>query len=237
MARLRNIIIADPSAKVAEMIVEQTERLAEHRHVATNGALLLLLAQEHEPEVVIVSLELHKPAAEEVVKMLQEADKQTGRRTFIVATFRELAVNEMEKLDCLGIEDFLPQPIDFVQLFRTVSLRFSTGFRRHARHAVSVEVVRHDGKTLGMTADLSEGGLSIKDAPGLRAGQSVFIELRLPAPTGSIRVRCAILDSDGDSGHGGKSAAARAKFENLRGEDRRRLLSFLAGHPEVPSPD
>ncbi len=234
MPHLRNIIIADPSEKVAEMVAEQTELLATHRHIACNGEALLALAQKHAPEAIILSLELQGPSAEEAVKLLQKADAKAGRTTFIIATFRELAVSKMDQLDRLGIEDFLPQPIDFVQLFRATSLRFQTGFRRHVRYQVELEVARHDGKVLGTTFDLSEGGLSFRPIEGIRAGQSIFIRLDLP-DSGVVRARCAILDVDGDSGNGGLPGLARARFENLRGQEQQRLLSFLSSRQEKPN--
>lgn len=225
MAQLRCILIADPAAGVAQMIADETERLAVERLAVTSGDDVVRLAGEKRPEVVLLSLELNKPDATAVAKKLQKQHPDI----FIMATFRELAVGKMDQLSAAGIEDFLPQPIDFVQLFRTASQRFGLAFRRHERYVVDVPVARVDGVLLGTTADLSEGGISFHCNEPTQAGQSLFVDLLLPGPHTKVRVRCVVLKVG--PGETAEKSLAQAQFENLRGQEHQRLLQFLAGQP------
>src|SRR5262245_46610698 len=117
MSKLRCLVIADPSPEAAKRIAEETTPLASSRRIAQSGAEALELVHQHQPEVLLLSLELSRPDAQEVVAAVRKGHADT----FVVATFRELSVPTMDKLGRLGVEDFIPQPIDYVQLFRAAS--------------------------------------------------------------------------------------------------------------------
>lgn len=220
MGRLKSLVIADPSPEAADTIARETERLAEQRFVATTGKEALELIERHRPEAVLISLELKRPDAAEVVTAVT---KREGN-PFVVATFRELSVPAMEALGKLGVEDFIPQPIDFVQLFRAASQRFGAFFRRHDRLETTLEVFRVDGVLAGRTVDISEGGLQMRCETAVHAGHSLLVDIVLPEDFGKVRVRAQIIAAEGEAP---MPITARAQFQNLRGEDQRRLSNFL----------
>ena len=220
MGKLKCLVVADPSREVAEGIAEETERLAEQRHVAERGDDVLRLVSEHQPEALLLSLELHHPGAADVVAKVVKAHPDV----FVVGTYRELSVKEMDKLGRLGVEDFIAQPIDYVQLFRAASNRFDMPFRRHNRHTVALDVARADGVAVGQTVDVSEGGLQMECDAAVQAGHSLLIDLALPDDLGRVRTRLEVLHVEGaESG----KILARGQFQNLRGDDLKRLRSYI----------
>ncbi len=224
MGKLKYLVIVDPSEEVAVTIAEETERLALERPTATNGADAIALVERHQPEAILLSLEIERPEAEAVIKKVIAA--RSG--IFVVATFRELAVPTMDRLDRLGVEDFIPQPIDFTQLFRAASNRFNTGFRRHARYRAAVDIFRADGVMVGRTTDISEGGMMLSCEHPLQPGTSLLIDLALPNEE-KLRVRYEIIATDGEPP---KTITTRGQFQNLRGAEKKRLRTFL--HTQQP---
>jgi DNA-binding NtrC family response regulator len=224
MGKLKCLVVADPSEEVAKTIVEETERLAIERPTASTGQEAIALVKRYQPEAILLSLEIEHPEADAVIKEVLEI--RPG--IFVVATFRELAVPTMDRLDRLGVEDFIPQPIDFTQLFRAASTRFNTAFRRHTRYRATLEVYRADGVLVGRTLDISEGGLAMTCEHPVHAESSLLIDLALPNDE-KIRVRCEIIASEGEPP---KTVSARGQFQNLRGADKKRLREFL--HTQEP---
>jgi len=221
MAKLKCLVIADPSREAAEHIAAETQRLAEARPIATTGNEVLKLIAERSPEALVLSLELNHPDASEVVARIAKEKPEL----FVVATFRELGVPTMDKLGRAGVEDFIPQPIDFTQLFRAASNRFGTPFRRHARYPVTLEVYRADGVLIGKTRDISEGGMQMDCTHPVAEGQSLLLDLALPGEYGRVRVRCDIIAVEGAPA---QTVSARGQFDTLRGETQDRLTAYLA---------
>lgn len=221
MVKLRCLVVADPSREAAELIAKETSRLAETRPIATAGNEVLELVAARDPEALVLSLELSRPDASEVVAKLTKEKPAL----FIVATFRELGVPTMDKLGRAGIADFIPQPIDFTQLFRAASNRFGTPFRRHARYPVTLEVYRADGVLIGNTRDISEGGLQMDCIHPVAENHSLLIDLVLPGDHGRLRVRCDIISVKGTPP---QTVSARGQFHNLRGEQLERFTAYLS---------
>jgi DNA-binding response OmpR family regulator len=187
--RLRSLLVADPVERVARQITDGCERLAEDRLIATTGARALALANDHRPEMVILSLELAKSETVDVATDLRRSLPDC----FIVITYRELAVPTMERLGKLGVDDFKPQPLDLTSVFRAASRHFGVPFRRHDRHAVTVDVQRADGVQIGRTLDLSEGGMRFAALHPMSADDSVLVDLMVPGQK-ALRVRCRVLE-------------------------------------------
>ena len=87
---------------------------------------------------------------------------------------------------------------------------------------ISTKVYRTDGKLLGKTQNLSEGGLQLDSSVPLQAGQSILVDIEI-SQSEQIRARCLILDVEEVN----MKMKARAQFQNLRGNAYRRLMSFL----------
>ena len=221
MKRLNTLIIADPSRDAAADVVDQTERLASRRELATSGDEAISLVERLRPEALLLSLELRHPDADKVAKLLKKGHPEL----FMIASFRELSVPMMAKLEQLGIDEFLPQPIDPTQLFRAASKRFDTPFRRHTRYPVHLEVFRADGVMVGKTRDISEGGLQMDCYHPTHPEQSMLLDITL-ASDQKLRVRCLVLEVEGEPP---TTVIARMQFQNLRGEEHRRLMRFLSG--------
>lgn len=221
--KLRALVVADPVEAVAQLIAKQCERLSAERVIAQSGAQMLEVVRDLVPEMVVMSLELSKPGAIEVMQKLRRAHPEI----FVIGTFRELAVPMMERMSKLGVDDFMPHPLDLTEVFRAASRRFGIGFRRHDRLKITVEIMRADGVLIGRTIDLSEGGLLMEAIHPLAGGESVLVNLALPdGVTGPLRVRCHVLQVDGQAP---AQVRARMQFENLRGREHARLVSYLDG--------
>jgi len=220
MRKLDRLIIAEPSPDVAEHIAGETTHLAKERLIATTGGEALGLVGTHKPAMCLLSLEIARPEATEIAPQLLAVHP----KLFIVATFRELALPLMGRLEKVGIEDFIPQPIDYTELFRAASDHFGMPFRRHARYPITLEVFRMDGVLIGKTRDISAGGLMMDCIHPAQAEQSLLVDIALTDET-KVRVRCQIIAAEGQPPI---AMTARGQFQNLRGDEYRKLMGFLA---------
>lgn len=216
--RLRSLVVADPVDSLARQIADGCERLADERVVVGTSEAVLAYARTHKPDMIILSLELTNPDAVDVASGL----RHELPATFIVVSFRELAVPTMERLARLGVDDFIAQPIDLTVVFRAASRHFGVAFRRHDRHGVAIDVLRADGVLIGRTIDLSEGGMRMRAFHPVVVGDSLFVDLAIEAGK-PIRVRCRVLEVEGQPPI---PVAIRAQFENLRGRERERMIAY-----------
>jgi hypothetical protein len=220
MQKLQCLVVADPSESARRQIIGETARLAERRIGVSSGDEALKLVKEQSPEMLLLSLELRDVNA--AVQKLRKAHPGL----FMVATFRELGVPGMDKLAKTGVDDFIPQPIDYTALYRTASTRFGVPFRRHTRFPAQLEVYRADGVLVGKTLDISEGGLRMDCIHPLQKEASMLYDIALPGDAERrLRIRCLVLDVAGDAP---RQVVARVQFQNLRGEEHRRMIAFFA---------
>jgi ActR/RegA family two-component response regulator len=218
---LSALLVADPQKQVADLLAQQCGRMAARTIVAISGDRVIAEAKAQPIEMMVMSLEIQRPGPLEVV----EAVEQLRPSPFVVVSYRELGVPTMERYSRLGITDFVAQPIDATDIYRAASRHFNMPFRRHDRFAVAIDVTRPDGVTIGRTRDLSEGGLLMDAFYPATAGESWLIQLALPDQKKPLRVRIQILQVDGIAP---APMVARAQFQRLRGEEHRRLVTFLA---------
>src|SRR5262245_7253120 len=175
MQRLKTLVIADPVETVGQLVARHCERLAEERVVVTTGERTIEKVTSLKPEMVVLSLEISKPDTLEVTKAI----RRFAPETYIVITFRELAVPTMERLGKLEVDDFMAQPVDFAAVFRAASKHFGVHFRRHDRVTVTLDVQRADGVLIGKTRDVSEGGLLMDAIHPFSVNESVLVDLAL----------------------------------------------------------
>ena len=154
---LECMVIADPKQDAAELIAEQCARVADRRETASTAADTIRLVRELQPEIAVVSLELPDLAAKKLLPQIVEASPEV----FLIATYRELSVPDMERLGGLGADEFVAYPVDILQVYRAASRRFNVPFRRHDRYRLSLDVFRADGVMIGRTVDISEGGMCL----------------------------------------------------------------------------
>ncbi len=219
--KLEQMIVADPMASVAELLADQCERLAEQCLVCTDGAAVIAAAKQRAPRMVMLSLEIQRPAALEVASELAKLEP----RPFIVGMYRELGVPGMERYERIGVSDFVPQPVDVADVFRAASRHFGVPFRRHTRFAMRFDIARADGVLIGQTRDLSEGGMLMSTPHALTAGESLLVDLALPdGQDKPMRVRCSVLNVEGQAP---AAMQANIQFVRLRGEEHRRLAQYL----------
>ena len=218
--KLAVVVVADPVESEATLLARHCERFATNSVVVVTGDELLRVAAELNPQMALLSLEIHEPDAVEIIREL----RQQSPRTHVVVTFRELAVIDMHTLTKLGIEDLLPQPVDSGLLARLVWLRFKINSRAHERYNVALDVHRADGLLLGRTRNLSDGGMLLGDiTQPLTGGLSLLFGLMLPNDK-PVLVRGSILAVDDQMPN---PIWARIQFEQLRGAEQKRLAEFL----------
>lgn len=220
-SKLQHLVIADPNPDTAQLIADSCERLAEKTTIVTTGGDALDIVESQKPQLLIISLELTRPETIEVIPKIQKS----AADTLIMATYRELSVPLMEKLGRLGMDNFLPQPVDATEIYRAASKRFQMHFRRHDRHAVTLEIYRADGVLVGRTRDLSEGGLSMDALHPVHNDESQLLDLMLEDDAKKpLRVRCRVLHVEGQPP---APVLARMQFEKLWGPDHKRLADYI----------
>ena len=164
------MLIAHPNRGTAELIAEGCERLAERRLLAFSADETLRLAAATKPELILLSLELPGFPPKKLVPKLN----QIATGVFIVATYRELSVPDMERLETKsGVHELISHPVDILQVFRSASQRFNVPFRRHDWHNVTLEVFRADGVLIGKACDISEGGMCMDAIHPVSADESL----------------------------------------------------------------
>jgi DNA-binding NtrC family response regulator len=218
--RLNAMVVADPVRSAAELIAQQCRRLAAVHIITTSAHETIEAVSRDRPQMVIVSLELPDEKPESLVKKLIKSHPDV----LLVATFRELSVQRMDKLARAGVDELIAQPVDATDIFRAASKRFNIPFRRHERFSVTLDVQRADGVVIGRTLNISEGGLAMEAHHPMAEGTSVLVDLPLPAIT-PVRVRFQVLSVQGQPP---TRTIVRGQFENLRGEEHRRLAGYLA---------
>lgn len=217
--KLKCMLIADPIAATAEEIANQCDRLADERIVVTRAGEAVAKVAETKPEVAVISLELPGIPPKTLIPRLLEEESNL----FILATYRELSVPDMERLSRLGVDEFIPQPIDILQVFRAASRRFNVPFRRHDRYNLACDVFRADGVMIGKTCDVSEGGMCMTALHPTNVGESLLVDIDLGEDK-PLRVRCQVLHVDGTAP---APVRARVQFAQLWGPEQRRLVKFL----------
>lgn len=218
--KLKCMVVADPRRSIAELTAEQCGRLAVRREITTTTNETIERVEALEPELLLLSLELPKLDPLRVVPAL----RQRLPKLFVVATYRELSLPRMNKLSEAGVEEFIAQPVDIIQVYRTASTHFDTTFRRHDRYSASFDVVRADGVLIGRAIDLSEGGMRMESLHPLEAGESILVDLMLQDGPKPLRVRCQVVHVHGQ---GPARVTAGAQFVRLWGPEHRRLVNYL----------
>jgi CheY-like chemotaxis protein len=216
--KLKRMLIADPAAETAEGIAEQCQRLADERVVVTRAEEVVAQIAKLKPEVAVVSLELSGMPAKRLIPKLCE--QVSG--LFVLATYRELSVPNMQQLSRLGVDEFIPQPIDILEVFRAASRRFNVPFRRHDRYNLACDVFRADGVMIGKTCDVSEGGMRMIALHPIQVGESLLVDIHVTETP--LRVRCQVLNVVGTQP---APVKARVQFAQLWGPEQRRLVRYL----------
>ncbi len=217
--KLKCMLVADPMAATAEQIAEQCERIADARPVVTQASDAIARVAELQPEVAVISLELAGMPPKTLIPQLLDR----APNLFILATYRELSVPDMERFGRLGVDEFVPQPIDILQIFRAASRRFNVPFRRHDRYSVACDVFRADGVMIGKTCDISEGGMCMTALHPTNVGESLLVDIDL-GDDQPLRVRCEVLQVEGTAP---APVKARVQFAQLWGPEQRRLVKYL----------
>jgi hypothetical protein len=216
LERLEHLIIAEPVEQVAQHVAEQTAAMAKERTIIHTGEGVIESVLEYRPEMMLVSLDIGSPDVEEIAK----AVKAEHPGLYLVGVYRELSVQSIKKLKAANFDDLLPIPIDMLDLYRLASARFKRAFRRHVRFPVEIEVLRPDGVVLGVTRDLSEGGLRMGFTQPMRLEQSLMLYLRVVGRE-PIRIRGVVIDVDTEV------KEARINFEGSRGQAALGLTQYL----------
>ncbi len=219
--KLTSMVVADPKLEVAQQIAERCDRLAEKRATVSTADDLLREMQKNNAELVVLSLELAGQDTTELLPKILDLSPDA----LVVATYRELSVPKMEKLNDKGIQDFVEQPVDVVHIYRAASRRFRVPFRRHDRFAASLEVFRADGVLVGKSLDVSEGGMQMVAFHPMTAGESILVDVAL-AGGKPLRLRCHVLHVDGQPP---MQVVARMQFANLWEPEQKRLTEYLRG--------
>lgn len=93
--------------------------------------------------------------------------------------------------------------------------------RKYPRAAFSVEVVQKGGPTIGLTTDMSEGGLFVETERPAKPGATIPLWIHLGLGESEIEATAEVLYSVLGRGMG-------LHFVELKPEDRERLLQFIA---------
>ena len=217
--KLNTLVVADPVGNVAEMITTQCRRLAKQRVVASTGEQALNLVREWRPEVVVLSVEITRPTAEKLLPKLTEVLPEV----LIVGTYRTLSDAQMEKLQRLGINEFLQHPIPAAQFYRVVSNRYSLPFRQFQRFIAKVPLLA-DGQKVGQCLDISQGGLrcELQAPPELDAVLSLQLDLGTDFG-GPLPLPYHVLAVDSRTG----KHLVRGQFDRLSADERQKLHAYV----------
>lgn len=221
MDRLKHLVVAEPASETAEEVARKLDRLAVQVHLVHRGRETIETVKAIGPELLLLSLELPDLEAPEILSGIRRSTVEP----FVIATYRELSVHGLKELGRFGIGELAPHPLDVTSVYRAASHHFGRHFRRHTRHRVELRVTRVDGAAIGVTRDLSEGGMLVALEREVTVGMSQLWEVALTdGHAKPFRARCAVLGVDTSEG---TQTAARVEFEKVVGPDLTRISSFL----------
>jgi DNA-binding NtrC family response regulator len=215
-----SLVVADPVQDVGDRIAKSCSRIARHCVATTTGAETIAAIKQHQPQIVLLSLEIRNPEAIEVA----QAIKKQAPKCYVIGTYRELAVPTIELLRPRGVDEFVAQPVERSEMFEIIAKHFNIQTRHMPRHEKAIDVYRADGVLVGKTRNISAKGMLLHTVHPAALNQSLLVDLALPDQEYFLRTRCRIVEVDGKPP---KATLARALFEGLHGPAHERLMNFV----------
>jgi putative two-component system response regulator len=126
MAKGGKVLVVDDQPLNTEALAQALEPLGYEVWQAVDGPTALLLAKEHQPDVILLDIRMPGMDGFEVCKRLR-ADPETQLLPVVLLTAWDAREAKLQALEA-GATDFLTKPTDLVEL--TVRVRNLVSFRR-----------------------------------------------------------------------------------------------------------
>ena len=115
-----HILMADDGLVNQEVAVGLLEMQGHTIEVANNGREAVEAAERQQFDLVLMDLEMPEMDGMEATTKIREMEKDTGRRTPVVAMTAHAVKGYRERCIISGMDDFITKPIKPEELFRTI---------------------------------------------------------------------------------------------------------------------
>ena len=109
--KLRILVAEDNELNVA-VLKELLRQRGEHARFASNGREALTLLDEGVVDVLLVDLHMPEMDGFQVVETIRRKERTTGEHLRIIALTARSSIRDRERALAVGMDDFLPKPID-----------------------------------------------------------------------------------------------------------------------------
>ncbi|NOZ77681.1 MAG: response regulator [Acidobacteria bacterium] len=113
--RLR-ILLVDDDELNQKTIAAMLERLGYRCDLAANGRAAVQALARREYDVVLMDYEMPVMDGFEATRRIREREKETRRRTPIIATTADTLAGNRDRLREIGMDEYVPKPIDIREL-------------------------------------------------------------------------------------------------------------------------
>lgn len=201
---------------------------------AESGIAALEIARREHPHVMVVDLDMPDLSGDSVCREIK-ADPELRDLPVVLITSSDGA-EDRERAVRAGADDVLTKPINRISLIQAVSrfIRFHQvrGLKRVPMVApVTLDLGR--GGLVGVSSDVSRGGMKVDFESPLEAGQEVELRFALPesgqppiCPTAKVVWRR----------HAGRGSAVGLQFLSLDGWSARQIDEFVYERNATPKP-
>jgi CheY-like chemotaxis protein len=114
-SRLR-ILLVDDDELNQKTIAAMLERLGYRCDLAANGRAAVQALARREYDVVLMDYEMPVMDGFEATRRIREREKETRRRTPIIATTADTLAGNRDRLREIGMDEYVPKPIDIREL-------------------------------------------------------------------------------------------------------------------------
>jgi CheY-like chemotaxis protein len=112
------LLLAEDNYINQRMMLHALEKYGCQVQVAQNGREALELAQKHKYDAILMDCQMPEMDGYRATTEIRRAERE--RRTPIIALTAHALPGDREKCIASGMDDFLPKPVEFEQLVRTL---------------------------------------------------------------------------------------------------------------------
>ena len=191
-SRLR-ILLVDDDELNQKTIAGMLERLGYRCDLATNGGAAVRALARREYDVVLMDYQMPVMDGFEATRRIREREKETRRRTPIIATTADTLAGNRDTLRAIGMDEYIPKPIDIRKLAEVLA--------------------RLTGEEVPALGALE------KEAPKAKPVDISRLELMAGSDVGFLKnIISMFLDESGSRLQALKNAFDRADFETVHAE-------------------
>jgi CheY-like chemotaxis protein len=115
-----SILVAEDHFSNLKLVARLLESWGQRVTIAVDGRETLRLAEQQSFDLILLDIQMPEMDGLEVAAAIRKAEKKTGEHTPIVALTAHAVAEYSEKCRAIGMDDFLPKPIQPRKLLEAI---------------------------------------------------------------------------------------------------------------------